>query len=102
MTITVFLSQQTDDARAVLVENKHRHGEAEVHEILTDAEEVCGEVVVKEKVIESRLDRCGGFGGAVLQPRTVAALGIGNSILKHWQVAYVSSFSTSASKSNGI
>lgn len=63
-----------DDARAVLVENRHGHGEAEVLEVLTDAEEVSGEVVVKEEVIDSRLDRCGGFGGAVLQPRTVAAL----------------------------
>lgn len=45
-------------------------------EVLTDAEKVCGEVVVKEEVIDSRLDRCGGFGGAVLQPRTVADLGV--------------------------
>lgn len=29
-TIVGFLSQQTDDARAVLVENKHGHCEAEV------------------------------------------------------------------------
>lgn len=75
-TITGFLSQQTDDARAVLVENKHGHGEAEVLEVLTDAEKVSGEVVVKEEVIDSRLNRCGGFGGAVLQPRTVADLGV--------------------------
>lgn len=75
-TVTGFLSQQADDARAVLVENKHRHGEAEVLEVLADAEKVCGEVVVKEEVIDSRLDRCGGFGGAVLQPRTVADLGV--------------------------
>ena len=66
-TITGFLSQQTDDARAVLVENKYGHGEAKVLEVLTDAEEVSGEVIVKEEVIDSRLDRCGGFGGAVCQ-----------------------------------
>lgn len=63
-TITGFLSQQADDTRAVLVGNKHRHGEAEVFDVLTDAEEVCGEVVVKEEVFDSRLDRCRGFGGA--------------------------------------
>lgn len=45
-------------------------------EVLTDAEKVCGEVIVKEEVIDSRLDRCGGFGGAVLQPRTIADLGV--------------------------
>lgn len=39
-TITGFLSQQADDTRAVHVENKHRHDEAEVLEVLTDAEEV--------------------------------------------------------------
>lgn len=39
-TIAGLLSQQTDDARAVHVKNKHRHGEAEVLEVLTDAEEV--------------------------------------------------------------
>ena len=75
-TITGFLSQQTDDARAVLVENKYGHGEAKVLEVLTDAEEVSGEVIVKEEVIDSRLDRCGGFGGAVLQSRTIADLGV--------------------------
>jgi len=36
-----------------------------VLEILTDAEEVYGEIVVKEEVIESRFDRSGDFGGAV-------------------------------------
>ena len=75
-TITGFLSQQTDDARAVLIENKYGHGEAKVLEVLTDAEEVSGEVVVKKEVLDSRLDRCGGFGGAILQPRTVADLGV--------------------------
>ena len=45
--ITGFLSQQAHDACAVLVENKHGHGEAEVLEALTDDEEVCGEIVVK-------------------------------------------------------
>lgn len=74
--VTGFLSQQTDDARAVLVENKYGHGEAKVLEVLTDAEEVSGEVIVKEEVIDSRLDRCGGFGGAVLQSRTIADLGV--------------------------
>lgn len=45
-------------------------------EVLTDAEEVSGEVVIKKEVLDSRLDRGGGFGGAVLQPRTVADLGV--------------------------
>ena len=66
-TITGLLSQQPDDARTVIVEKEHRYGEAEVLEVLTDAEEVSGEVIVKEEVIDSRLNRCGGFGGAVLQ-----------------------------------
>ena len=75
-TITGFLSQQTDDARAVLVENKHGHGEAKVLEVLTDAEEVSGEVVVKKEVLDIILDLCGGFGGAVLQPGAIADLGV--------------------------
>ena len=75
-TVAGFLNQQTDDARTVLIENKHRYGEAKVLKVLTDAEKVSGEVVVKEEVIDSRLDRCGGFGGAILQPRTRAYLGV--------------------------
>ena len=71
-----FLSPKAHNLCAVFVENKHRHGEAEVLEVLTDAEKVSGEVVVKEEVVDSRLDRGGGFGCAILQPRTVANLGV--------------------------
>ena len=56
--------------------DNHTHGEAEVLEVLTDAKEVSGEVIVKEEVFDIILDLCGGFGGAVLQPRTVADLGV--------------------------
>lgn len=44
--------------------------------VLIDAEAVSGDVVVKEEVVDSRLDRGRGFGGAVLQPRTIADLGV--------------------------
>ena len=53
--ITGFLSQQAHDACAVLVENKHRHGEAEVLKVLTDAEKVSGEVVVEKEVLDFTL-----------------------------------------------
>ena len=56
--------------------DNHTHGEAEVLEVLTDAKEVSGEVIVKEEVFDIILDLCGGFGGAVLQPLTVADLGV--------------------------
>lgn len=75
-TITGLLSQQPDDARTVIVEKEHRYGEAEVLEVLADAEKIRGEVVVEKEVLDIILDLCGGFGGAVLQPRTVADLGI--------------------------
>lgn len=75
-TIAGFLSQQPDDARAVIVENKHRHGEAEVLKVLTDAEEVSGEVVVESEVLDCTLDGSGGFGDAVLQAGSVADLGV--------------------------
>lgn len=60
-------------------------------EVLAHAEEVCGEVVVKEEIIDSRLDRCEGFGGAILQPRTVVHLGVetlagGESIVLFYEV----------------
>ena len=45
-------------------------------EVLTDAEKVSGDVVVESEVLDGTLDRRGGFGGAVLQPRTIADLGI--------------------------
>ena len=44
--VTGFLTQEAHNLCAVLVENKHADGEAEVLEVLTDAEKVCGEVVV--------------------------------------------------------
>ena len=45
-------------------------------EVLTNAEKVSGEVVVKKEVLDIILDLCGGFGGAILQPRTVADFGV--------------------------
>ncbi len=65
--ITGFLSQQAHNLCAVLVENKHGHGEAEVLKVLTNAEKVSGEVVVEKEVLDFTLDRSVGFGGAVLQ-----------------------------------
>ena len=75
-TITGFLSQQAYNLCAVLVENKHGYGEAEVLKVLTDAEKVSGEVIVKKEVLDIILDLCGCFGGAILQSRTIAYLGI--------------------------
>ena len=75
-TIAGFLSQQAHNLCAVLVENKHGHGKAEVLKVLTDAEKVSGEVVVKKEVPDIIFDLCGGFGGAILQPRTIADLGV--------------------------
>lgn len=74
--VTGFLSQQPDDARAVLVEDKHGHGEAEVLKVLRNAEKVSGEVVVKSEVLDCTLDGSGGFGNAVLQAGSVAYLGV--------------------------
>mgnify|MGYP007045043582 CR=1 FL=1 len=74
--ITGFLSQQAHDSCAVLVENKHGHGEAEVLKVLTDAEKVSGDVVVEKEVLDIILDLCGGFGGAVLQPGAISDLGV--------------------------
>ena len=45
-------------------------------EVLTDAEKVSGEVVVEKEVLDIILDLCGGFGGAVLQPGSIADLGV--------------------------
>ncbi len=45
--VTGFLTQESHNLCAVLVENKHADGEAEVLEVLTDAEKICGEVVVE-------------------------------------------------------
>lgn len=45
-------------------------------EVLTDAEKVSGEVVVKKEVLDIILDLCGGFGGAILQPGSVADFGV--------------------------
>lgn len=75
-TIVGFLSQQTDDARAVLVENKHRHGEAKVLEVLRNAEEVSGEVVVENEVLDFSLGVRRRTGDAVLQAGSVADLGV--------------------------
>ena len=74
--VTGFFPQKAHDFRAVLVENKHTDGEAEVLKVLTDAEKVSGEVVVKKEVLDIILDLCGGFGGAISQPRTIADLGV--------------------------
>ena len=45
-------------------------------EVLIDAWKISGKVIVKKEVFDIILDLCGGFGGAILQPRTIAALGI--------------------------
>ena len=45
-------------------------------EVLTNAEEVSGEVVVKSEVLDCTLDGSGGFGDAVLQAGSVADLGV--------------------------
>ena len=39
--------------------------------VLTDAEKVSVEVIVKKEVLDIILDLCGGFGGAILQSRTI-------------------------------
>ena len=75
-TITGLLSQQPDDARTVIVEKEHRYGEAEVLEVLADAEKIRGEVVVEKEVLDIILDLCGGFGGAILQSGSVADFGV--------------------------
>lgn len=54
--VTGFLAFKGDHLGSVLVENKHRHGEAKVLEVLTDTEKVCGEVVVKHEVLNFALD----------------------------------------------
>ena len=45
-------------------------------EVLTDAEKVSGEVIVKSEVLDGTLDGSGGFGNAVLQAGSVADFGV--------------------------
>lgn len=45
-------------------------------EVLTNAQEVGGEVIVKKEVLDIVIAPCGGFGGAVLQAGSLADLGV--------------------------
>lgn len=74
--VTGFLTQEAHNLCAVLVEDKHADGEAEVLEVLTDAEKVCGEVVVENEVLDFILDRGGGDAGIIPQPCAIAHLGV--------------------------
>lgn len=74
--VTGFLTQEAHNLCAVLVENKHADGEAEVLEVLTDSEEVCGEVVVEKEVLDFILDRGGGDAGIIPQACAIADLGV--------------------------
>ena len=45
-------------------------------EVLTNAEKASGDVVFESEVLDCALDRRGCFGGAIVQPRTVADFGV--------------------------
>ena len=70
------LAGKAHDFGAVLVEDDDRDGKGEVFEILTDTEEISGEVVIHNEPVYIVLDLCGAFVGIVLQPGTIAHLGI--------------------------
>lgn len=74
--VTGLLASEADDARAVLVEDDDADGEAEVLEVLADTEEISGEVVVGEEVIDLRLDLCGGGARVVDKAAAVADFGV--------------------------
>ena len=74
--IAGLLACETDDARAVLVEDNHADGEAEVLEVLTDTEEVCRKVVVGEEVVHLRCCLCGGSACVVDKAAAVADFGV--------------------------
>ena len=76
MPLAMYFARMAHNLCAVLVENKHGHGKAEVLKILTDAEKVSGEVIVKQKVLDLRFDGSGGLSDAVLQAGSVADLGV--------------------------
>ena len=69
-------SQQAHNLCATFIDNKHRHGEAKVLEVLTNAEKVSGDGVVESEVFDGTFNRRGDFGGAILQPRATADLGV--------------------------
>ncbi len=70
--VTGFLTQEAHNLCAVLVENKHTDGKAEVLEVLTDAEEVCGEVVVEKEVLDFLFYGIGGDARIIPQPCAIA------------------------------
>lgn len=74
--VTGFLTQEAHNLCAVLVENKHTDGKAEVLEVLTDAEEVCGEVVVEKEVLDFLFYGIGGDARIIPQPCAIADLGV--------------------------
>ena len=51
-------------------------GKAEVLEVLTDAEEVCGEVVVEKEVLDFLFYGIGGDARIIPQPCAIADLGV--------------------------
>ena len=70
------LAREAHDATAVLVEDDYTDGEAEVLEVLTDSEEIGGDVVVCGEVLDLRLDLCGGGARVVDKAAAIADLGV--------------------------
>ena len=74
--VTGLLACEPYDVRAVLVENDDADGETEVFEVLADAEEISGEVVVSEEVIDLGRCLCGGCARVVDKAAAVADFGV--------------------------
>ena len=69
-------ADDTHNLARVIVEDDDRDGESKVFEVLTNAEEIGSEVVLKQEVLDVLLHLCGAFPGVVLQACTIADFGI--------------------------
>ena len=77
-TVAGLLAENADDAGCVGTEDDDTDAEPEVLEVLTDAEEIGGKVVVHEVMVDVLPDVCFGFRCVIDQAGTIANLGIEN------------------------
>ena len=57
--LTILFAEQTHDFCAVARKDNHTHGKAKILEVLTYAEVLRGDVIVKNEVLDFALDGCG-------------------------------------------
>ena len=75
-TVAGLLAKNADDAGGVGTEDDDTDAESEVLEVLTDAEEIGGKVVVHEVMVHVLPDVCFGFRCVIDQAGAIANLGI--------------------------